>query len=191
MTPLDANEKSKYGLANVTTRAGLSLRAAAVRADACRHARRAAAHGSGLFSFFRVEPDLLTAHYEIAYDVTEARTSRLTFALAGKHAGRVGDPRARRRDDQGIEQRSEGQRSGSGPCCSANRGAAPIRLAVDFQQPLGDARKSRRKRATAKDSDKPPSSRRPSDAAAGAGDCTWPIKRAWWPSREARRATCK
>ena len=80
LTPLDANEKSKYGLANVTTELayrydeppyGLTL---AVERVEPRLTARA-------FSFFRVEPDLLTAHYEIAYDVTEARASRLTFAL--------------------------------------------------------------------------------------------------------------
>lgn len=80
LMPLNENEKAKYGLAGVET-------ALAFRYDASPFAAsltvsqvqpRATAE---TFSFFRVEQDALICHGEVAYDVEEARASRLELLL--------------------------------------------------------------------------------------------------------------
>jgi hypothetical protein len=148
LTPLDANEKSNYGLEKVTTQFayrydappyGLTLALARVKPRLTARA----------FSFFRAEPDLLTAHYEIAYDVTEARTSRLAFSLPQSTPAELA---IRGLDGVAIKESSSAlvgkERQWTVLLGESRRGA--IRLAVDFQQPLGD----REKKAPGKGSEK-------------------------------------
>jgi len=136
LTPLDANEKSKYGLENVTTELafrydeppyGLTLAVARVQPRLTARA----------FSFFRVEPDLLTAHYEIAYDATEARAPRLAFALP---ASTPAELTIRGLDGVVVKESSSAvkgnERQWTVQLGQSRRGE--IRLAVDFQQPLGE-----------------------------------------------------
>ena len=90
-----------------------------------------------VFSFFRVEPDLLTAHYEIAYKVTEARTARLVFALPASTPAELS---IHGLDNSTIKESSsvvkEKERQWTVLLGESRRGA--IRLAVDFQQPIGE-----------------------------------------------------
>jgi hypothetical protein len=136
LTPLDANEKSKFGLANATTELafrfeeppyGLTL--AVTRVEPRITAR--------VFSFFRVEPELLTAHDEIAYDATEARANRLVFALPASTPAELA---IHGLDDLKIKESSgvvKGKlREWTVLLGESRRGA--VRLAIDFQQPLGD-----------------------------------------------------
>jgi hypothetical protein len=136
LTPLDATEKSKYGLENVATELayrydeppyGLTL--AVSRVEPRITAR--------VFSFFRVEPDLLTAHYEIAYSVTEARTARLVFALPASTPAELS---IHGLDNSTIKESSsvvkEKERQWTVLLGESRRGA--IRLAVEFQQPIGE-----------------------------------------------------
>ncbi len=148
LTPLDANEKSKYGLGNVTTELAYrydeppyDLTLAVARVEPRLTARA--------FSFFRVEPDILTAHYEIAYDVTEARTARLLFALPASTPAEVA---IRGLDNVTIKESSSvvkgKERQWTVLLGASRRGS--VRLAIDFQQPLGE----REKPATGKETEK-------------------------------------
>jgi len=80
LAPLDKNEMAEYGLTGRT--AGLALRYESLPYSATFDLRRAeprlTARG---FSFFEVEPDVLAAHCEVVFDVTEARPSQLVFDL--------------------------------------------------------------------------------------------------------------
>ena len=151
LTPLDANEKSKYGLQNVATELayrydeppyGLTLAVSRVQPRLTARA----------ISFFRVEPDLLTAHYEIAYNVTEARTRRVLFALPASTPAALsihGLDNATIAESSSVVKGQE--REWTVLLGESRRGA--IRLAVDFQQSLGGG--EREKPAPAKDNDKP------------------------------------
>lgn len=83
LTPIDRDEKATYGLSGIAE----SHDSPAYRFDArpyravFRIERIAPRITSRTYSFFRLDRDLLTAHYEIAYDVEDARTERLAFML--------------------------------------------------------------------------------------------------------------
>jgi hypothetical protein len=137
LTPLDANEKNKYGLENVETELAYRYDAPPYRLllAISRVAPRITARAC---SFFRAEPDLLTAHYEIAYDVNEARTSRLVFELPASTPSELS---IRGLDGVAIKESSSETaadwRRWTVLLGESRRGA--IRLAIDFQQPLGGA----------------------------------------------------
>jgi hypothetical protein len=137
LTPLDANEKGKYGLEDVSTQLAFRYEAPpySLVLEVSRVEPRLTAW---VFSFFRAEPELLTAHYEIAYDVTEARANRLVFELP---EGTPAELSIRGLDGVSIKESSstlgEGLRRWTVLLGESRRGS--IRLAVDFQQPLPSA----------------------------------------------------
>jgi hypothetical protein len=80
LTPLDENEKKNYGLGGVEAALAYRYEGQPYQARLVveRKAPRATAQ---TYSFFRVDRDALVAHYELAFDVTEARTRRLSLVL--------------------------------------------------------------------------------------------------------------
>ncbi len=134
LTPLDANEKGKYGLEDVATQLAFRYEAPpyTLALDVVRVEPRLTAR---VFSFFRADSELLTAHYEVAYDVTEARTSRLAFELP---ASTPGELTIRGLDGLSIKESNsavaDGMRRWTVVLGESRRGS--VRLAVDFQQPL-------------------------------------------------------
>ncbi len=83
LTPLDEDEKAAYGLAEMTA----SYQSPAYRYEAqpyhatFRVERTAPRLTARTYSFVRLESELLTAHYEIAYDIEKARTRKLSLRL--------------------------------------------------------------------------------------------------------------
>lgn len=88
------------------------------------------------FSFARVEPDLLAAHFQIDYQIQNARTRRLALLLPAE------TPKALEiRGLDGVALKESSSRDAAGGLrrwdvllVESRRG--PVRLAVDFQQPL-------------------------------------------------------
>jgi len=80
LTPLAENEKKNYGLGGVEAALAYRYEARPYQARLVveRKSPRATAQ---TYSFFRVDRDALVAHYELAFDVTEARTRRLALLL--------------------------------------------------------------------------------------------------------------
>ncbi len=134
LTPLDANEKSKYGLQDVPTQLAFRYEAPpyTLRLEATRVEPRLTARA---FSFFRADGELLTAHYEIVYEANEARTSRLVFELPESTPGELA---IRGLDGLAIKQSTstvaDSVRRWTVQLAESRRGS--MRIAVDFQQPL-------------------------------------------------------
>ena len=80
LTPLDAAEKPKYGLADVATTLAYRYESPKYAASLVVERTRPRLTAR-TFSFFRVEPDALSCHYELIYTVEEARTQRLALLL--------------------------------------------------------------------------------------------------------------
>lgn len=139
LTPLDAAEKQNYGL----TRDGGQLvyryettgYAATLAID--RTTPRATAR---TYSFFRIDPDLLTAHYELVYDVARARPQRLSFLLPDTTPAAID---VRGLDGQAIKETVSERVTGkplrrwTAELADGRRGRT--RIAVDFQQALPKA----------------------------------------------------
>lgn len=134
LTPLDENEKERYGLAGVTT--SLAYRFDGLPYQAGFTVQRVAPRLTAqTYSFLVVRPDVLTAHYEIVYDAAQAKVQRLGLALPASTPETL--------SIQGLEglalkeytsQVTEDVRHWSVLLEEARR--ETIRLAVDFQQPL-------------------------------------------------------
>jgi hypothetical protein len=80
LTPLDENEKKNYGLGGVEAALAYRYEGQPYQARLAveRKSPRATAQ---TYSFFRVDRDALAAHYELDFDVTEARARRLALLL--------------------------------------------------------------------------------------------------------------
>ena len=134
VTPLDEAEKPKYGLTDVATQSAYRYDAADYRAVLTveRKTPRATAR---TFSFLKVEPDVLTAHYEVIYDVTRARTRRLSFTLPKSSPATIS---VRLLDGRALKEYAseevETERRWNVLLADAAQGR--VRVAVDFQQPL-------------------------------------------------------
>jgi hypothetical protein len=138
LTPLDENEKTRYGLEGVSA-------ALAYRYDRPPYSAQLAVERippratAQTFSFFRVERDLLAAHYEIVFDVAQARTRRLALVLP------EGTPTAlaiRGLDGVAIKEYAaemvgeEGKQKRRWTALLAEPRRGRVRLAVDFEQRL-------------------------------------------------------
>ena len=138
LTPLDGNEKTKYGLAGVSA-------ALAYRYEGQPYKARLAVERTlpritaQTYSFFRVERDAIVAHYELVFDVSQARARRLSLVLP------PGTPTALSiRGLGGValkEYTSEmvgekGQERRRWTATLADRRSGAVRLAVDFEQRL-------------------------------------------------------
>ncbi len=141
LTPLLDAEKAKFGLADLPT--ALAYRFAARPFSASMNVERTRPSlMAQVYSFFRIEPDNLIAHYELNYDVREARTRRVYFLLPKETPQEIsirglGDTVVKefRASDDGGKRRWEVQ--------LADRKIGSVRLAIDFEQrhdPLALAR---------------------------------------------------
>jgi hypothetical protein len=138
LVPLDENEKTKYGLAGVS--AALAYRYDGqpwkTRLTVERTLPRITAQ---TFSFFRVERDALVAHYELVYDVAQARTRRLAILLpketptALSIRGLGGVALKEFLSEPAGEKDKERRRWAA---LLADRRSGTVRLAVDFEQRL-------------------------------------------------------
>ena len=134
LVPLDENEKEKYGLAGVPTNLAYRFESQAYAAKLTveRVAPRLTAR---TYSFLVVQPDSLRAHYEICYNVQEARTRRLALSLPERTPASLSIAGL---DGVGLKEYGsetvDGMRRWSVILGESRRGT--IRLAVDFQQPL-------------------------------------------------------
>lgn len=137
LTPLNENEKSRYGLAGVST--GLAYRyesppyAATLAIDRLQPRKTAET-----FSFFRVEEDVLHAHFELVYDVVEAREEQLALLLPKDTPASI----AIRGLQETAVKESTSEVAGEYRrwlVRLAQPAAGALRLAVDFQQPLADS----------------------------------------------------
>lgn len=89
------------------------------------------------FSFLKVEPDGLTAHYELVYDVQQARTRKLQFQLPAATPASLS---IRGLDGTQVKEHSsqvvDGQRQWTASLADSAMGR--VRLAIDFEQPLAE-----------------------------------------------------
>ena len=133
LTPLDEKELAEFGF--VETVSGLAYRYDAQPYGATlsieRHVPRVTAR---TFSFLRIEPEGMTAHYEVHYHAEQARVRRLEFELPATTPATI----AIRGIDVPVKEfRSDvvdGIRRWTADLAEAKAGT--IRLAVDFQQEL-------------------------------------------------------
>jgi hypothetical protein len=139
LTPLDENEKTRYGLAGVS--AALAYRYEAqpykARLTVERTLPRLTAQ---TYSFFRVQRDALAAHYELVYDVTQARTRRLALVLpkdtpTALSIRGLGGVALKEYLSEEIGEKGKEQRRWT--AILADRRSGTVRLAVDFEQRRG------------------------------------------------------
>ncbi|MCE9605146.1 MAG: hypothetical protein K8U03_09630 [Planctomycetia bacterium] len=134
LTPLDKAEQAKYGLVDVAVQLAYRYDSPGYRATIAveRTTPRITAR---THSFFRIDADLLTAHYELAYDIARARTRRLEFVLPATTPAAVS---LRGLDGVVLKEYSatdvpEGR---LWRVLLSEAAQGRVRLAVDFQQPL-------------------------------------------------------
>jgi len=134
LTPLDEAEKQEYGLGGVAT--NLAYRYEGPRYTAGLSVQRTRPRLTArTFSFVKIQPDALVAHYELIYNVDEARTRRLTFSLpADTPAALSISPLDGVKLKEYLSEDAEQTRLWTVLLEEPRRGE--IRLAVDFQQPL-------------------------------------------------------
>ncbi len=140
LMPLDENEKTRYGLQGV----GAAL---AYRYDAQPYRARLTVERTlpritaQTFSFFRVERGRVAAHYEIVYDVTQARTRRLMLLLpedtpTALSIRGLGGVALKEYTSELVGEKASRRRRWT--AILAERRSGTVRLAVDFQQRLGE-----------------------------------------------------
>lgn len=132
LTPLDENEKAKYGLAGVAT--SLAYRYEGQPYQAKLSVERIPSRLTArTYSFFRVERDALVAHYELIYNVERARTRSVTLLLP---ASTPTDLSIRGLGDLTVKEYTSapaGDARRWTVLLSENR-SGTVALAVDFQQ---------------------------------------------------------
>ncbi|MGE3780597.1 MAG: hypothetical protein AB7F89_25635, partial [Pirellulaceae bacterium] len=133
LTPLDETEKAEFGWGDTPT--SLAYRYDAQPYGATLIVQRISPRLTArTFSFLRVEPEGLQAHYELNYHAEQARARRLSFHLPDETPASVA---IRGLNVAVKEYRSElvdGQRRWTADL--ADPQAGDLRLAVDFSQPL-------------------------------------------------------
>lgn len=137
LVALSEADKSKFGLGGVPT--SLAWRTAEGTWQATLEVTRVAPRiTSRILSFFQLAPEALAAHYEVSYDVQQARAQQLLFSLPEETPAEVAitglDGVAVKETNS---QTAAGRRTWSVQLAEKRGGR--IRLAVDFVQPLTDA----------------------------------------------------
>jgi len=137
LDPLDENEKEKYGLAGVESNLAYryetppyALQMTVTRAQPMIAARS--------FSFLRIAPEGLTAHYEILYDIRQARVRQLSLRLPKDTPSSL----AIRGAEGAVVKEFSSEETDDGrrwTALLADPVMGVVRLAVDFQQPLPDS----------------------------------------------------
>ncbi|MGA2618168.1 MAG: autotransporter-associated beta strand repeat-containing protein [Thermoguttaceae bacterium] len=138
LVPLTEPEKARYGLAGIATTLAYRYERPEYKATLAvsRTQPRLVAR---TFSFFQVQPEGLTAHYELIYRVDEAKTRRLALRLPASTPEALA---IRGLGDVQVKEFSS-QPAGAWRRWNVLLGDArrdEIRLAVDFQQPLPAAK---------------------------------------------------
>lgn len=135
LTPLDDSEKDRYGLGGVET--DLVYRYDSQPYQATLALERTQPYLTArTWSFLRVEPEGLTAHYELAWQIEEARTDRLVVLLPESTPEMLtirglDGLSLKESVNRGVE---NGRRRWEALLAEPRRGA--VRLAVDFVQAL-------------------------------------------------------
>jgi len=134
LAPLDANQKAQFGLSDAPTSLAYRYDAQPYR-GVLQVARNTPWLAARTFNFLRIEPEALTAHYELIYEIRRARAQRLEFTLPESTPTTLS---IRGLDGVAVkEYRSElagGQRRWT--VMLADRRLGTVRLAVDWEQPL-------------------------------------------------------
>ena len=136
LDPLDENEKDKYGLAGIES--NLAYRYEAVPYSLpMKVTRTQPLIAARSFSFLQIAPQSLTAHYEILYDVRQARVRQLALRLPSDTPSSlsISGVEGARVKEFSSEETDEGRRW---TALLAEPVSGVVRLAVDFQQPLTD-----------------------------------------------------
>ncbi len=134
LAPLDENEKGNYGLGGVPTNLAYRYESTGY------HAVLTVEHieprlTARTYSFFVIKPDVLVAHYELAYDIEQARARELALVLPASTPAALS---IRGLDGVGLKE-YRGQPTGQvrrWTVILGERRRDTVRLAVDFQQPL-------------------------------------------------------
>lgn len=136
LVPLLENEKPAQGLGGVTTAAAYRFESRPFSAKFSIE-RKQPSLAAEVFSFVQVLPDALKTHYELVYQVREARTRQLVFSLPASTPKEISiqgldgvQVKEHRSNDDGDRRRWVVQ--------LAERRTGEIRLQVDFQQPLAE-----------------------------------------------------
>lgn len=136
LTPMDDDEKEKFGLKDVVSDLAYHYQAQPVAAT-LKVQRTAPRITARTYSFLRAEPEGLTAHYELIYDVTKARARELSLRLPESTPSAIS---IRGLDGALVKEFSsdvvDGERRWTASLADARSGI--IRLAVDFQDRLKD-----------------------------------------------------
>ena len=136
LTPLDEAERPKYGLVDVAAR--LAYRYEPGYRASLVVERTKPRTTARTYSFLRVDPDVLHAHYELAYDIARARTRKLEFLLPTSTPAAV---TVRGLDGLVLKEYTSVETPAGRRWTALLSAAAQgrVRLAVDFQQPLPKA----------------------------------------------------
>ena len=141
LTPLLDAEKADFGLAELPTALAYRYQSRPFSLPLVLERTKPSLMAE-VYSFFRIERDNLIAHYELTYDVREARTRRVHFLLPSQTPAEIAirgldDTVVKefRATDQGTMRRWEVQ--------LAERQIGRVRLVVDFQQKYDDQALSR------------------------------------------------
>ncbi len=134
LDPLDDKEKENYGLAGVESNLAYRYEAQpyAAKVNVTRIQPTVTAR---TFSFLQIAPEGLTAHYEILYDIRQARARQLTLRLPKDTPTSLGISGAEGATVKEFtsEELDDGRRW---TALLAEPVSGVVRLAMDFQQPL-------------------------------------------------------
>ena len=138
VSPLDQNEKRKFGLSDIPTSLAYSYRGHPYSAEVLveRMTPRLTAE---TYSFFRLERDVAATRYEIIYDVTLARARKASFSLpasAPSSLSVTGLNGTEVKEYSSVE--ADGRRIWSATLADARRGS--IHLAVDMVLPMPETK---------------------------------------------------
>lgn len=139
LTSLDDAAKTAYGLAGVIS--SLAYRCESPKFQATLQVERAKPRLTArTLSFVRVEPDALTVHDELIYTIENARTRHVSLLLpeSTPTALSIRGLDGLRLKEYGSQPASQGLRRWTVQLEEARLGQ--VRIAVDFHQPLGQAK---------------------------------------------------
>ena len=136
LVPLNASERGSLGLADAS--GALAYRFASADYSATLTVERAAPRITArTLSFLKIEPESLTAHYELIFDAQRAGTRRLALSLPDSTPESLS---IRGLDDVQVKEFSQvtadGRRRWNIELAALARGR--VRLAVDFQQRIAE-----------------------------------------------------
>jgi len=138
LVPLDANEKKRYGLQDVAAALAYRYDRPPYRARLLVERDRPRLTAQ-TFSFFRVQRDALVAHYEIVYEVSRARTRRLSLRLPANTPKAISirgldGVTFKETASRDVGEGAEAARIWTAMLAEPRRGV--VRLTVDFEQRL-------------------------------------------------------